>query len=151
MDLTKSYLGEISVSYNKAAEPKKYHIRRSADAEFPIKELVGSDMLIKERFVVLYLNRAHNVMWAEVNSIGTATGTQVDVKSIVRRAVCGGAQAVIIGHNHPSGQLIPSENDRRMTKKIRDGLKMFDISLLDHLIVTEDGFFSFSDQGEPSI
>lgn len=151
MDLTKSFLGEISVSYKKAEEPTTLNIRRSADASAPIIELVGNDMLIKERFVVLYLNRAHNVMWAEVNSIGTATGTQVDVKSIVRRAVCGGAQSIIIGHNHPSGQLVPSENDRRMTKKIRDGLKMFDITLLDHLIVTEDGFFSFSDQGEPSV
>lgn len=151
MDLTKSFLGEISVSYKKAEKPTTLNIRRSEDASKPIKELVGNDMLIKERFIVLYLNRAHNVMWAEVNSIGTATGTQVDVKSIVRRAVCGGAQAIVIGHNHPSGQLVPSQNDRSMTKKIRDGLKMFDITLLDHLIVTEDGYFSFSDQGEPSV
>ena len=147
MDLKKCYLGEIVVTYEKAEQPTTYIIRNSADASKPIKEMISGDMLIKERFIVLYLNRSNTIMFAEVHTIGTSTGTQVDVKDIVRRAIASGAHGLIVGHNHPSGALIPSENDKRMTRKLNDGLDMFDIKLLDHLIVTDSGYFSFSDQG----
>jgi DNA repair protein RadC len=99
-----------------------------------------------EEFWILILNRANQVVKQEYLSKGGITGTVVDVRLICKSAIENNASGIIIAHNHPSGQLQPSEQDKQITKKIKEALKLFDISLLDHLIIGDQRYFSFSDE-----
>jgi DNA repair protein RadC len=100
-----------------------------------------------EEFWVLLLNRANQVI-REVNlSKGGISGTVVDVRIICRLALENGASGIVVAHNHPSGQVLPSEQDKSITKKLKEGLKLFEISLLDHLIIGDQKYCSFSDEG----
>jgi len=143
----KVFLGEAKLSYHKAKSPKEQQIRSSRDAYKIFRDLIGDLVHHQECYVVAYLNRANKVLWAEIIHLGGATSCIQDNKAIVRRALVGGVQAMIVGHNHPSGNLNPSEADKRSTKSLRDALRLFDIPLHDHIIVGDDGFFSFSDHG----
>lgn len=100
-----------------------------------------------EEFWLLILNRANLVIKKELISRGGVSGTVVDTKIIFKAAVEHYACSIIICHNHPSGNLKPSEADIRITKNIKDAGKLMEIPLLDHLIITENGFYSFSDEG----
>lgn len=100
-----------------------------------------------EEFWLLILNRANLVIKKELISRGGVSGTVVDTKIIFKAAVENYACSIIICHNHPSGNLKPSEADIRITKNIKDAGKLMEIPLLDHLIVTENGFYSFADEG----
>ena len=100
-----------------------------------------------EEFWVLLLNRANQVMKEERLSKGGVSGTVVDVRLICKMAVENAASGVVIAHNHPSGQILPSEQDKSITRKLKEALKLFDISLLDHVIIGDQKYFSFSDDG----
>jgi DNA repair protein RadC len=100
-----------------------------------------------EEFWVLLLNRANQVMKEERLSKGGVSGTVVDVRLICKMAVENAASGVVIAHNHPSGQIVPSEQDKSITRKLKEALKLFDISLLDHVIIGDQKYFSFSDDG----
>jgi len=100
-----------------------------------------------EEFWVLLLNRANQVMKEENLSKGGVSGTVVDIRLICKMAVENAASGVVIAHNHPSGQVIPSEQDKTITKKLKEALKLFEISLLDHIIIGDQKYFSFSDDG----
>ena len=103
---------------------------------------------LQEEFKVLLLNRANIVLGIYNLSKGGVSGTMVDSKLLLASAIKANASSMIIAHNHPSGNLKPSECDRRLTKKIKEGAMLLDITLLDHLIVTKDSFYSFIDNGE---
>lgn len=100
-----------------------------------------------EEFWILLLNRANQVIKDECLSKGGISGTVVDVRLICRSAIENSASGLIIAHNHPSGQISPSEQDKMITKKLKEALKLFEISLLDHIIVGDQKYFSFSDDG----
>lgn len=100
-----------------------------------------------EEFWLLILNRANLVIKKVLISRGGVSGTVVDTKIIFKSAVENYACSIIICHNHPSGNLKPSEADIRITKNIKEAGKLMEIPLLDHLIITENGFYSFSDEG----
>ena len=100
-----------------------------------------------EEFWLLILNRANLVIKKELISRGGVSGTVVDTKIIFKAAVENYACSIIVCHNHPSGNLKPSEADIRITKNIKDAGKLMEIPLLDHLIITENGFYSFADEG----
>ncbi|MEY2962752.1 MAG: repair protein RadC [Bacteroidota bacterium] len=100
-----------------------------------------------EEFHVLFLNRAHKPLRCVPMFTGGLTGTVTDVRLILKQALQLSATSIIVAHNHPSGALVPSENDKEMTKKLAQAAKTMDIALLDHLIVVRSGYFSFSDQG----
>ncbi|WP_317897954.1 RadC family protein [Aurantibacillus circumpalustris] len=100
-----------------------------------------------EEFWVLLLNRANQVLKEERLSKGGVSGTVVDVRLICKMAVENAASGLVIAHNHPSGQIFPSEQDKSITKKLKEALKLFDISLLDHVIIGDQKYFSFSDDG----
>ncbi len=100
-----------------------------------------------ELFVVLYLNSANKLNHTEIISEGGVTGTVVDPKIIFKRAVEHDATRLILCHNHPSGNLNPSRADRELTQKIKEGARLFDMMVVDHIIVSEDGHFSFADEG----
>jgi DNA repair protein RadC len=102
--------------------------------------------LMHEEFFVLYLNRANKVLQVKQLSIGGTSGTYVDPKIIFKNGMDLGASGIILAHNHPSGTLKPSEADRKLTKKIQQFGELIEMPVLDHLIIADNGYFSFSDQ-----
>ncbi len=100
-----------------------------------------------EEFWILLLNRANAVIKMECISKGGISGTVVDARLILKPAIEHLASGIILCHNHPSGQLKPSEQDILLTKKLKEGVKLIDISLLDHLIIGNSKYFSFADEG----
>ncbi len=101
----------------------------------------------REVFAVLYLNRSNRVNHFEVISEGGITATIVDPRIVMRRALEEDALKIILCHNHPSGSLQPSRQDEMLTQKIKEAARLFDIDVLDHLIVSESGYYSFADSG----
>jgi DNA repair protein RadC len=100
-----------------------------------------------EAFGVMYLNQASKIIHHELISVGGITGTVADPRVIFRRALAEDAVAMILFHNHPSGNLRPSRQDEALTNKIVQAAKLFDIRILDHLIVSDNRYFSFADEG----
>ncbi len=100
-----------------------------------------------EVFAVLYLNKANKVNHFEIVSRGGLTGTVADPRIILKIALEQEATSIILCHNHPSGNLKPSKADEALTQKIKSAAAYLDILVMDHLIVSEEGFFSFSDDG----
>ena len=100
-----------------------------------------------EVFAVLYLNKANKINHFEIISRGGLTGTVADPRIILRIALEQEATSIILCHNHPSGNLKPSRADEDLTQKIKNAAKLLDILVMDHIIVSEDGYFSFADDG----
>lgn len=103
--------------------------------------------LSHEECWVMYLNRANKLISKERLSIGGVSATVVDVKIVLKNALEKLASSIILIHNHPSGNTKPGENDKIQTKLLKDAAALFDISLLDHLIIAGDEYFSFADDG----
>ena len=103
--------------------------------------------LRREVFAVLFLNRSNKVNHFEIVSEGGITGTVADPRIILRKALEHDAVSIILCHNHPSGSLKPSRADEQLTNKIKEAATIFDIRLLDHIIVSDSGFYSFADGG----
>jgi len=100
-----------------------------------------------EEFKVLLLNRSNKVLGVVDISTGGITGTVADPRLVLLAAIKANAVGVIVSHNHPSGSLKPSKADEELTQKIKNAGKLLDISLLDHIIITSEGYFSFADEG----
>jgi DNA repair protein RadC len=120
-------------------------IRSSKDVA-DIFQPIMSDLL-HEEFWVLFLNRSNRVISRMKLSQGGISGTVTDVRIVMKKAVECLASGIIVCHNHPSGNLNPSESDNKITKKIRDAGELMDIQLLDHLIITDKDYYSFADNG----
>jgi DNA repair protein RadC len=103
--------------------------------------------LAHEEFWVIYLNRGNRIVHKKCLSKGGISGTVADVRLILKEALESLASAMILCHNHPSGNLVPSMEDKILTNKCRDSALLMDIRLLDHLIIYEQNYFSFSDEG----
>ena len=123
----------------------KLIVRSSKEIATYIQSLLRD--LHHEVFGVVFLNRANRVNHYEVISIGGITGTVADPRIIFKKALAEDAVCIILFHNHPSGNLQPSRADEELTKKIIQAAKLFDIRILDHIIVSEYGYFSFADEG----
>lgn len=104
--------------------------------------------LAHEECWVFYLNRSNKLIYKERVSSGGISATIIDVKLIIKRAVEKLASALIISHNHPSGNPTPGEQDKRQTRNLKSAAAIFDISLLDHIIIGGERYFSFADEGE---
>ena len=100
-----------------------------------------------EVFAVLFLNQANKINHFEIISRGGITGTVADPRIILRKALEEEATSIVLSHNHPSGSLKPSGADIQITQKIKEAAKFFDIKVLDHIIVSEEGFYSFAEDG----
>lgn len=128
-----------------AADKKKEQIITSRDiagflqAKFQYKK--------NEIFAVLFLNNANKVNHFEVISEGGITGTIADPRIILKKALEHDATSIVLCHNHPSGNLKPSRQDEQLTAKIKEAAKYHDISVLDHIIVSDEGYYSFADSG----
>ncbi len=100
-----------------------------------------------EIFGVVYLNKSNKINHFEVISKGGMTSTVVDPRILFKRALEVGATSIILCHNHPSGSLKPSRQDEELTHKIKEAGKYLDIQVIDHVIVSDEGYFSFADEG----
>jgi DNA repair protein RadC len=101
----------------------------------------------REVFAVAFLNQGNRINHIETVSEGGITGTVADPRIILKKALEQNAVSLILCHNHPSGSLKPSRQDEELTKKIKEAAKYFDIKVLDHIIVSDTGYFSFADEG----
>jgi DNA repair protein RadC len=125
-----------------ALEKKKI---TSSNSVFELMQpLIGE--LQHEEFWIIYLNNSNKVIQKNQLSKGGITGTLVDVRLVLKNALVVGATGLILAHNHPSGTLKPSEADKQITNKLKTAAESLDIKVLDHLIITENAYFSFADE-----
>lgn len=135
-------LGRRRKSTPSASKPK---ISGSKDAVQILQPFLSD--LPHEEFHILLLNRAHRVIGQRLISKGGISGTVVDPKLIFGGALEMKASAVILSHNHPSGNIKPSEADIQLTKKLKEGGRSLEICVLDHIIIAGSSFYSFADEG----
>ncbi len=142
-------VAEVELIYKskvKASERPKISTSKDA-AELLIGLWNENKIDFVEQFKVLLLNRANRVLGIVDISSGGITGTVADPRLVLMAALKANAVGIIISHNHPSSSLKPSRADEELTQKIKNAGKFLDISLLDHVIVTSDGYYSFADEG----
>lgn len=130
----------------RAEESVNLHKITSSKAVFEIMQPIIGE-LPHEEFWVLYLNNSNKVIYKSQLSKGGITGTVVDVRLIFKTALEHNATSVILSHNHPSGKLQASDADKEITKKLKLAGEQLDIKVLDHIIITENGYLSFQDEG----
>ncbi|MFD2518153.1 RadC family protein [Salinimicrobium flavum] len=118
----------------------------SSTSVFELMQPIIGD-LPHEEFWIIYVNNSNKVIDRFQLSKGGITGTLVDVRLALKKALELGATAIILAHNHPSGNLNPSSADKQLTQKLKTAGESIDIKILDHLIVTEKSYFSFADEG----
>jgi DNA repair protein RadC len=140
---------KISISFDKILKKSELmKITSSRDAYEIFKRVFNADTFDWcEEVVMLCVNNSNKVVGFYKVSSGGMTGTVIDVRMIFTTALQCLATGVIIAHNHPSGTLIPSEADKAITKKIKEAGIFLDIKILDHLIITDENYFSFVDEG----
>lgn len=140
-------LAEIQVSYKPGLHSSQT-INNSQEAFDILDTLFPKETIsLQEQFVVLYLNRANKVIGSYELSKGGITATIADIRIILSVGLKTLATGLILAHNHPSGNLKPSEADVTLTNKIKEAAKLMDIQLMDHIILTEGGYLSFADEG----
>jgi DNA repair protein RadC len=127
------------------ASREKSVVSSSADVATYLQTLLRDHR--HEVFAVLFLNRANKINHFQIISEGGITGTVADPRVILKKALEEDAVSLILCHNHPSGSLKPSRADEELTRKIKEAATYFDIKVLDHLIVSDDGYYSFADEG----
>jgi DNA repair protein RadC len=124
---------------------EKQKISNSLDIFDYFKPKLGD--LDHEEFWILFLNHGHRILNDYKLSHGGISETAIDIRLILKNALERHATTIIVCHNHPSGNVRPSNEDIKITKKIKDACKLMDISLLDHIIVTDNNYYSFADEG----
>ncbi|HVN56757.1 MAG TPA: DNA repair protein RadC [Bacteroidales bacterium] len=125
--------------------PESVQIKCSRDVFDLISPFVSD--LSHEEFWILFLNRSNRVINRMKLSQGGISGTVTDVRLVMKKAIENLASGIIVCHNHPSGNLNPSESDSRITQKIKEAGALMDIQLLDHLIISDKDYYSFADNG----
>ncbi len=142
-------VAEIQLSYKSNVKPSlRPKIMASRDCyQILLDSWDLSRLELVEQFKVLFTNRANRVLGIFELSTGGITGTVADPKLIFVAALKAGATGIILSHNHPSGNLHPSQADIDLTRKIKEGGKWLEIQLLDHIIITSESYYSFADEG----
>lgn len=141
-------VGEVELSY----KPKFKNIYKVISSEDAYKYLLPTyregTICYKEYFKVLFLNQANQVLGYTLISEGGITETSVDVRVILQAALLTNSVALVLAHNHPSGNLKPSRQDMEITKQVKDAAQLMRIKVLDHIILTDTGYYSFADEGQ---
>lgn len=142
-------VAEVKLTYQtKVKASDRQSIRCSRDAYEILREIYPAhEMELRERFVVLLLNRANKVLGWHLLSVGGVSGAVVDPRLVFQAANLANASAIILSHNHPSGNTDPSKADIDLTRKIKRGADLLNITVADHIIVTADGYLSFANEG----
>lgn len=136
---------ELGRRRNQSVALKMQQITSSRDVANFLQPVMGD--LSHEEFWVLHLNRHNKIIHYERISQGGLTGTVIDVRVILKKALEKLATSIIIAHNHPSGNLQASDSDRKITRQLKAAASLMEIPLLDHLIITQTGYYSFADEG----
>lgn len=147
---TRQYqVAEIQLIYKSNVKPSlRPKISHSKDAyNVLIENWDSSKLELLEQFKVMLTNRANKVLGIFEVSTGGISGTVADPKLIFAAAIKAAATGIILSHNHPSGNLKPSQADIDLTRKLKEGGKFLEIQILDHIIVTSEGYYSFADEG----
>jgi DNA repair protein RadC len=150
MKTQQTTISEVSLFYkSKVKASDRPQVKCSKDAYNIFMENWNPDIIeFVEEFKILLMNRSNSVLGILEISKGGISGTVTDVRLIFQAAIKGNASGIICAHNHPSGNLNPSESDTKLTQKIRKAGNLIDIQLLDHLILTtDDNYYSFADNG----
>jgi hypothetical protein len=142
----KEYIPEIKVRMNKGKTFDVDTVKTSQNVYDMLKRVYCKN-LFQEHFVVLLFNRANKLIGFYKHTIGSSNATLADIPMIIGIVTKSLAQSVIISHNHPSGSKTPSDADKQLTKKVKTALDSVGITMLDHMIYTENGYFSFADDG----
>lgn len=139
----------VELSYVGEKKDEKVVIKSAADAAKALRSTYQEgEMEMREYFKVLLLRRDNSVIGVHLLSMGGSDATVVDKKILFCAALLSHAAAIIVSHNHPSGNLKPSVMDDKMTMDIAQGCKVLGLSLLDHVILSEFGFYSYMDEGK---
>ena len=141
-------VAEVEITYKTKVKHSEMEQICASDAAYKIlKPLYDHVMDHRELSYLVLLNRANRVLGVHKLSEGGTSGTVVDIRLIFQVALKTNASSIIISHNHPSGTLEPSKQDISLTKKIVEAGKILEIPLLDHIILTSEGYYSFGDNG----
>lgn len=139
---------ELQMTYsNPIPKEKRVKVHRSQDAYEYLKNCWSPNINLLEEFVVLFLNRSSEIVGHYLVGKGGMNACIVDPRIVFSAALTAMANGIILSHNHPSGQIKPSDNDIRLTRKLKEGAMILDISLLDHIILGDNTYFSFADEG----
>ena len=136
---------EITRRYNREKVGEKYIITSSQAIYDLMRSEIGN--LSHEEIWAIYLGRRNDVILKKRISTGSATASIFDVKSILKEALLIDAQGLALVHNHPSGNLVPSGPDDQITRKMKEGAQIMDLRMVDHLIISASGFYSYYDSG----
>lgn len=137
---------ELSLKKTKS-DLEQIKVNSSADSASYARQFYHEDLTIYESSFIILLNNSSRVIgWVKIGQGGVTT-TPVDIRMICKYAIESLAVAVVFVHNHPSGNRKPSPIDERLTKDLRSSLELFQCKLLDHIILTEDDYYSFTDNG----
>lgn len=142
-----SIVTALEIGRRRAAQSgvERPRIRSATDSVRIVQSMLGD--LNVEEFWVLYLNQGNFIIHKEQMGIGGISSTAVDVRLIIRMALEKRATGMILSHNHPSGNTNPSQTDIRLTQKIKEAAQIFNIDVIDHIIVTQKEYFSFAEEG----
>jgi len=141
-------VGEVKLSY----KPKFKNQQKVTCSEDVYKYMLSTykkgTICYKEYFKVLFLNQANQILGYTLISEGGITETCADVRLIMQAALLTNSVALILAHNHPSGSMKPSRQDMEITKQVKDAARFMRITVTDHLILTDEGYYSFADEGQ---
>lgn len=140
------YIREVKIRYGRRHRTR-YPVRSSQD----IVKFINQKILLdnsKEHFILFCLDGNHSIAAYNVVSIGTATSAPVHPREVFQPAIMSGAVAIIIAHNHPSGSVEPSPEDFKVTDQLKQASRLLGIKLLDHIIVADEGYYSFQEYGK---
>jgi DNA repair protein RadC len=142
-------VAEVELIYKSRVKPSERPLVNSSSKCYQLLLQTWDENKIDfvEQFKVLLLNRCNRVLGIYELSSGGITGTVADVRLVMTAALKANAVAIILSHNHPSGNLKPSRPDIELTTKIKEAGRYLDIQVLDHVIVTSEGYYSFADEG----
>ena len=141
-------VGEVELTY-KSTSKSRSKIYSSEDAyKVLLPTYKEGTICYKEYFKVLFLNQASQVLGYTLISEGGITETYADVRVILQAALLTNSVAIILAHNHPSSSMKPSRQDMEITKQVKDAAQLMRIKVLDHLILTDAGYYSFADEGQ---
>ena len=147
IDSKKMY--EVGIVYKRPLFETMPAVKNSADAHSVMSKLIDYGLIdYKEYFWVLLLTKSNRVLGFSQIGMGDTSGVVVNVKEIFQLALKTNACGLILCHNHPSGNLTSSKPDRTLTEKIKIAGKIFSIDLVDHIIITSEGFYSLADNGD---
>lgn len=144
--VTEIQIREVQIQYGRKRKGSYDSVKGPSSAVNFLRKVAPNNS--QEHVIALYLDPAHQPIGYSIVSTGLASSCPIHPREIFQRAIGLGAHSLILSHNHPSGRVDPSEEDRQVTKQIKEAGKVLGIRLLDHIVFSDSGFYSFQESGE---